>query len=270
MNFYYPEVLFQLTQRLADAGMRVLLFAVDTEGEAAEAIDRMWQYSVDGVISASHLSLPQYELLSERGIPVVLFNRWFAERKSDSVYSDADAAIGELVDDLVAGGHSRFALISGPARSMVGFGRADAYRAALARHDLSFATEAQGDFQYASGAQAADAILGAAAPTAILSVNDMMAMGAIDRLRHHHGVRVPGDISVSGIDGVASGQFDAYRLTTIRQPIGRMAEAAVAILLERLEREDGMREVRVLDCTLNYGGSTGPAPTPATSGISHV
>ena len=255
MNFYYPEVLFQLTQRFADVDMRVLLFTVDSEDDAQAALDPVWQYSVDGVISASHLSGAQYEWLQERGIPVILFNRWFAGRKTDSVAADSADAVSELVEHMVEGGHSRIALLRGPEGSMVGRTRLEQVEAALSQQGLAAVASAVGTYHYDSGKAAAQALLGAR-PTLIMAANDMMAMGLIDALRHTHGVRVPEDISVCGFDGIAAGQFAPYQLTTIRQPIGRMADAAASLLMQRLEREDVSPEIRRLGSTLLLGSST--------------
>ena len=258
MNFYYPEVLFQLTQRLSDQGLRVLLFTVDSEADADEVMDPVWQYSVDGVISASHLSHAQYELLRERHIPVILFNRWFADRSTDTVWADSSAASNELIEDLVSRGHTKFGLILGPDGSMVGRNRIEQIEAALIRHDLSPVATHRGDYRYASGADAVDTLI-EKGPTVIIGANDMMAMGAMDRLRHDLGLQVPKDVSVAGFDGIAAGQFSAYQLTTIRQPIARMAMATTDLLLERIERGDGTIEQRKLACTLIPGRSTADA-----------
>jgi DNA-binding LacI/PurR family transcriptional regulator len=255
MNFYYPEVLFQLTQRFAEQGLRVLLFTVDSEDDADGVLDPIWQYSVDGVISASHLSRTQYECLRERNIPVILFNRWFADQKTDSVFADSTDAVNELIDEMVASGHHRVAVVSGPDGSMVGRKRIEQVHAALARHGLEAVATQRGDYRYQSGVEAASDLL-AARPTLVVAANDMMAMGVMDALRHDHGVAVPDDISVAGFDGVTAGQFAAYRLTTIRQPIGRMAEAAVNLLLQRVETSDASCEQRILDCVLIPGQST--------------
>lgn len=262
MSFYYPEVLFQLTQRLSEQGIRVLLFTVDSEADADDVLDPIWQYSVDGVVSASYLSGAQFELLQERGIPVVLFNRWFDDHKSDNVWADSSAAVDELIDDLVAGGHTRFALIQGPDGSMVGYNRIKQIQDALSRHGIAAIASEQGDYRYDSGLRAASALL-SAEPTVMIAANDMMAMGAMDALRHEHGISVPKDISVAGFDGVASGQFAAYQLTTIRQPIGRMADAAVSLLMQRVERDDLTCEQRVLDSVLIPGQSTAPKGSPS-------
>ena len=79
LNLYYPEVLFRLTEELSRQGLRVLLFTVDSEEEAEEVIEQAWQFQVDGLISASHLSREQYDTLVKRHIPVVFFNRYFLD-----------------------------------------------------------------------------------------------------------------------------------------------------------------------------------------------
>ena len=260
MNFYYPEVLFQLTQRLSEQGLRVLLFTVDSEADADEVMDPIWQYSVDGVISASHLSRSQYELLRDRDIPVILFNRWFDDKSTDTVWADSAAAASELIEDLVSRGHTEFGLILGPEGSMVGHNRIEQIESALAQHDLSPTTQFRGDYRYASGVAAIETII-EHAPTVIIAANDMMAMGAMDYLRHDLNLRVPEDISVAGFDGIAAGQFSAYQLTTIRQPIARMASATTDLLLERIERGDATVEQRKLACTLIPGRSIADAAT---------
>ena len=257
MNFYYPEVLFQLTQRFSENGMRVLLFTVDSEADADDILNPIWQYSVDGVISASHLSVAQYESLRERDIPVVMFNRSFAGLKTHSIWADSAAAVEEMIDDLAAMGHQRFALLRGPEVSMVGRSRAEHVTQAIASRGLELVAEARGDYHYASGANQTATLL-EASPTAIIAANDMMAMGVMDALRHTHGLDVPGDISVAGFDGTAYGQFAAYGLTTIRQPIGRMADAAVDLLLEIVERSDLSSERRVFESEYMPSKSTSP------------
>lgn len=128
MNFYYPEVLFQLTQRFSTAGLRVLLFTVDTEDDVAATLDEIWRYQADGVISASHLSIEHHKAFQDRGIPVVLFNRFFADHQSNTVWCDPTDAVDEMVTHLKGFGHENIALIEGPEGSMVTQIRMDAVR----------------------------------------------------------------------------------------------------------------------------------------------
>ena len=259
LNFYYPEVLFQLTSRFSEEGQRVLLFTIEQPEDVANAIDQIWQYQVDGVISASHLSVDEHDLLRKRGIPVVMFNRYFADHSSTGVWCDPAPALEAMVDDLSSQGHTDFALLEGPDYSMVSRLRMEAARTAIASSGGRVVAATRGDYRYESASDAVQAILAQASPTAIVCANDMMAMGAMDELREVVGLSVPGDISVTGFDGIGAARFAAYELTTIRQPLGRMTDAAVSLLLGRVENPDVSDERRVLQGTYQPGASTGPA-----------
>ena len=120
----------------------------------------------------------------------------------------------------------------------------------------------KGDFTYDSGATGLQEILAAdsARPTAIICVNDMMAMGCMDEARSVVGLDVPNELSIIGFDGIGMSQFSSYELTTIRQPIGRMCEAAVTMITARIERPEQSSEKRVFEGALIAGGSIAAAP----------
>jgi LacI family transcriptional regulator len=81
--------------------------------------------------------------------------------------------------------------------------------------------------------------------TALFAYNDISAIGAI-RAFQEAGLRVPGDISVVGFDDIPAAAFHYPSLTTVRQPLRRMGEMAVEILIARIEdTSDGQREVAV-------------------------
>lgn len=69
--------------------------------------------------------------------------------------------------------------------------------------------------------------------TALVSYNDIAAIGAIRSFRDH-GLRVPEDISVVGFDDIQAAAFHTPSLTTIRQPLNSMGNTAARILLERI------------------------------------
>ncbi|MEU4921652.1 LacI family DNA-binding transcriptional regulator [Streptomyces parvus] len=91
----------------------------------------------------------------------------------------------------------------------------------------------------AEGALAADALLdrsegtGVERPEAMLFANDQMAVGALQALERR-GVRVPEDIAVTGFDGIPLSRIVRPPLTTVRQPIRRLGEEAVELLVQRL------------------------------------
>lgn len=87
----------------------------------------------------------------------------------------------------------------------------------------------------AEGAQAAETLLdrGGERPEAMLFANDQMAVGALRALARR-GVRVPQDMAVTGFDGIPLGRIVQPPLTTVRQPIRRLGEQAVELLVQRL------------------------------------
>ena len=90
---------------------------------------------------------------------------------------------------------------------------------------------------------------------ALICANDLMAIGAIDSARINFGIHVPGDLSVVGFDGVGPATWLAYQVATIRQPVRRMTEAAVAMLIERIERPGLSPEQRLFAGELLPGTS---------------
>ncbi|MFJ6568299.1 LacI family DNA-binding transcriptional regulator [Streptomyces sp. NPDC091292] len=91
----------------------------------------------------------------------------------------------------------------------------------------------------AEGALATDALLDRAAgrgdppPQGMLFANDQMAVGALHALERR-GVRVPEDVAVTGFDGIPLSRLVRPALTTVRQPMRRMGEEAVDLLVRRL------------------------------------
>jgi len=69
--------------------------------------------------------------------------------------------------------------------------------------------------------------------TALVSYNDIAAIGAIRALRDH-GLRVPEDVSVIGFDDIQGAAYHTPSLTTIRQPLNSMGNTAARILLQRI------------------------------------
>jgi LacI family transcriptional regulator len=95
--------------------------------------------------------------------------------------------------------------------------------------------------------------------TALFAYNDISAIGAI-RAFQEAGFRVPEDISVVGFDDIPAAAFHHPSLTTVRQPLQKMGEIAVGILISRIEGEkDQPREISVQP-EIVVRASTAPAP----------
>lgn len=254
-NLYYPQVLAELTQRLDEQGIRVLLFALQSEGDAGEVLPQLWRYRVDGAIAAARLTPEHVAQFARHRVPVVLYNRYAEDDAVPSVVCDSLGGERMLVDRLVEAGHQRFAILSGPEDSYVGNQRVQGALARLAHHGLT-ADVLPGRFDHESGAEAMRRVMAMAQrPDALICANDLMAIGAIDAARDAFGLTIPGDLSIVGFDGVGPAAWPSYRLTTIRQPVRRMSEAAVTMLLERMANPDLPPEVRSFSGALIRGRS---------------
>jgi LacI family transcriptional regulator len=100
--------------------------------------------------------------------------------------------------------------------------------------------------------------------TALVSFNDIAAIGAIRAFRDHN-LRVPEDISVVGFDDIQVAAFHNPSLTTIRQPLHNMGTASARILLERLRGKKEYPEQVAIVPELIIRESTMP-PNPKRMG----
>ena len=255
-NLAYPEVLAEFTQRLSAQGIRVLLFTLAAESEVNEALDQIWRYRVDGAIVAARLSDKQLSAFAERGVPVVLYNRVGGEVSAASVRCDSVNGEAELVDALVSAGHQNFGIIAGPSDSYVGQERVSAASSRLEKYGFEAAV-VPGNFDYASGEEGMRELVRITTGKldAVICANDLLAIGAIDCARFELNLRVPDDLSIVGFDGVGPARWRGYQLTTIRQPVRRMTDAAVAMLIDRIDQADLPPEQRVFAGELLLGNS---------------
>ena len=235
-NLYYPEVLAELTRRLSEHDIRVLLFALQAESDVDSILDQVWRYRVDGAIVAAHLSPEKLRDFARHRVPVVLYNRSSEEEPVSSVCCDSQGGERLLVDGLYGAGARHFGIIAGPDDSFVSQERVRGAQQRLQELGLKVAI-VSGAFDYASGASGLRELhtsLGNKLD-ALICANDLMAIGAIDCARNELGLRIPDDLSIVGFDGVAPAEWASYHVSTIRQPVRRMTDAAVSMILERID-----------------------------------
>lgn len=255
-NLYYPEVLAELTRRLSDRDIRVLLFTLQAESDVDAQLDQVWRYRVEGAIIAARLSPLQLREFARRRVPVVLYNRFGEGEAVSSVCCDSVGGERQLVEGLVAAGHCCFGIITGPSDSYVSKQRVAGAVGRLAELGHQ-ATIVEGAFDYDSGARGLCVLRERTESKldALICANDLMAIGAIDCARNEFKLAIPADLSVVGFDGVAPASWASYQLSTVRQPVRRMTEAAVTMILERMEDINLSPEVRTFAGSLIEGKS---------------
>jgi LacI family transcriptional regulator len=237
----YATMLEAIGAKLSSLGHRMMVWDAEYGGDLP-ASKALRQGLVDGVILLAVTASSEFlQDTFSASAPVVLLNRTMDEYPSDQVGSD-NLEGGRMVAHYFMGhGRMHLALVGGLQRATPIRDREIGFRQALtqAGHDLPQDYYRRSDsFTYDSGREAARELLKVnPAPDAIFCVNDMLALGAIDGIRSL-GLRVPQDVWVVGYDDIELSAWDAYDLTTVRQPIQAMVNEAVDLLLAKIAHRE--------------------------------
>lgn len=244
-NQFYPDVLERLSLKLQQMGYHILILPAGP-GRAEGAIAQMIDHQVDGIITASvTLSDDLTARCEALGLPVVLFNRGQEDARLAQVTSANLAGGRRIAEFLVAGGHRRIGHVAGLSDTSTGRDRAEGFRQGLDAAGMAPVAVLEGRFERAAAADAAEALVRRHRCDAIFVGNDHMAFAVIDRLRHELGVDVPGEVSIVGYDDVPMAAWAGYDLTTLRQPVGRMVDAAIAQLMAQLDGEARPEKIEI-------------------------
>lgn len=198
-------------------------------GEVHVAIDRLAAHQVDGVLVATRMQTSDIAALERAQLPAVLLNQPSAidgvPTFGVDLYGGARAAVEHLVD----GGRTAIAYL-GPDES--DSRRLQGWRDSLAARGLAEGPVMDAAFTRRGGHIAATRLL-AEHPqtTAVFASSDQIAVGALLAL-HEHGIRIPEQMAIVSFDDSPDAEYAWPPLTAVRQPIDRMAAAAVARLLD--------------------------------------
>lgn len=241
----------------------------------AQLVERFRSLGVRGLIYTS--SVPELEALrlihpaiANGEFPVVLFDRKMSPIKNlDFVGVDNQKGITTAVEYLITFGHERIAFLCGLPGSATGKDRFEAFREAMMQNGLEVRSDwiYPGDYTFSAGVACAEQLIeiseissrpDSERPTALLAANDLMALGVMKRLLEAGWV-LPQQFSVIGFDGIEEGTHFHPTLTTISQPVARLAREAFELLARRMkEMERGesfpARE-KVLDPIFTPGSS---------------
>lgn len=247
----------------AEHGYRMIFELVDTHSAHVER-------EITGALSALHpdgviLTPPHSDnplitaLLTRQGIPFARIGS-VEEGAGFSIAMDEAGAGAAATRHLVELGHRRIGFITGSGDYALSAARLDGYRRAVGEAGLADAPllVAPGDFSFASGRRASEALLALPEPpSAIIASSDQMALAAVQVARER-GLAVPEDLSVVSFDDSPITRFSTPPLTAICQPIAAMTARAAALLIAATAGESAPAERSVLPFDLAVRGSTAP------------
>lgn len=172
-----------------------------------------------------------------------------------SVTSDDTLAAGMAIRHLVELGHEKIVVVGGPrqlsdATRLRYRGCLEAFRERGIVFDETLDYETA-RFSCLGGYRAAQALLARGREfTALFAMSDVMAIGAIRALQDA-GKRVPEDVSVMGLDGLAIGEYTVPRLATVAQAVEALAEKSLELLLEGIGGNENARH-EIVPVTLQW------------------
>jgi DNA-binding LacI/PurR family transcriptional regulator len=213
---------------------------------------------VSGLHADTTADPERYRRLRDRGLPIVLVNGYHEGIDAPFTSNDDVASMELALTHLVQLGHRQVGLAIGPDRYVPVIRKIQGFRASmkslLGRDDVDELVE-RTMFSVEGGDTAAARLIERGC-TAIVCGSDLMALGAI-RAARRAGLRVPDDVSVVGYDDSPLIAFTDPPLTTVRQSVQAMSEAAVRALLDEIAGEPAPRAEFVFRPELVVRSSTG-------------
>jgi LacI family transcriptional regulator len=267
---YLAQFLIGGLHAARSAGVHLVIESCESEDadEQAEVTRRFATSDVEGVVLPPPLSEsePIMAELAAMGIPVVTVAMGAPQADSLNVRIDDYAAAMEMTRYLLELGHRNIGFIKGHPNHVASHDRYRGFCDALteAGIDCQKAPAEQGYFSYRSGLSAGERLLARAErPTAIFASNDDMAAASVS-VAHRMGLNVPEDVSIVGFDDTALATSVWPELTTVKQPIAAMAEAALELLIADLRSHQAGTPrkftERVLSHAMIIRESSGPPP----------
>jgi len=262
---FFSELLVGIGNAAAQEGFDLLVSTRPPGSQEMEAYRRMVQgRRVDGllIVRTRHQDERIRYLLAHH-FPFVAHGR--SDVDGDFPYIDVDGTHGfqEATAYLIRLGHRRIAFITASPVFMFVSHRLEGYYQAMAAAGLPIDPHLlmEGDLTEEGGYSCAHRLLSLSEPpTAILCMNDLTALGAMQAIQER-GLVVGQDVSVIGYDDISLAARSSPPLTTLRQPIYETGKRICRMLIHLVRGEPLDTPRLILTPQLIVRQSTGPVPS---------
>ena len=243
-NPFWASVLRGVETVADEAGLTMVIGSTHQDPERQEHLLRVLKsQGVDGLVIAPIVDrAADWAPFEDRRFGVVTLERQGADSTGAWVSLDNVEGARLAMSHLLDHGHRRIALVNGPASVSWCAERRAGVVLALAEHGLE-ARDVVVDVEVCDltvdeGAAAIAPLLDSRSVTAVMCVNDMLALGALLAM-HERGLRVPQDVALIGYDDADFAPALNPSLSTVRQPSFEMGVAAARLLLRADGRDPG-------------------------------
>lgn len=251
-NFRNPLILdvFDLfTRGLQDRGLRPLLVNLSGATDPAASLRMLRQYSVDGVIVASSTLPPSFaQAFRDAGLPVIhAFGRPSGAEGVPVVGIDNVACGRMAAEALLRRGYQKVGFLGGPQAATSTQDRAAGFLAALEGQPVAVSVSYASDYSFDAGEAEMARLLRGDRAEAYFCGDDLLAVGALGAIRQA-GLSVPGDIGLIGLNDMDMSRWPMIGLTTIRQPVSDIIDAAIDGVVAAIAEPDRLAESRLFPC----------------------
>jgi len=223
---FYALELIRATGNLCEVfKLDLLLHLTDSHTRAPLNLRGMGGLLFSDIIGTRY----QVEEALSSGIPTVVINNYVKDLPVSCVAIDNSGGAENAVNYLVSLGHKKIAHISGDVATQAAALRLEGYIQALKKNNIPVKEEyiLKTDYSRGQARSAAEALFKLQdTPTAVFVASDSMALEVMT-LTREMGKSIPGDLSIVGFDDNPSGLYGPVALTTVRQPLIKMAEEGV-------------------------------------------
>ncbi len=264
-NPFFLDIFRALENEAHRRGYDVLVANTDyNPRQLAASIHIMMGRRLAGLaVIVSEMGPPMMQELLESTVPILVFDVWPPEGNMRCIKVRYEKSIQRVVEYLHSMGHRRMAFVGHHAELDSLQERKRSFLDTMKRYAGEVAHTVVTDRDGPAGGQQATRTLLASGfkPTAIICVNDFMALGVLKELREQS-LSVPRDVSVTGYDNISLSEFAFPPLTTVnipREVIGRLAFSV--LVPEESFNGDSQEQGReyLIDPELVIRESTGPA-----------
>lgn len=243
-NPYFSAIAEGVQHVLARANFQLILCASGPDEKVEpEYLEMLANKQVDGLIIASRIMVPPEEnhktllKMARKGYPMVTLGLRIDTRElyCDAITTDTSLGTREAMLHLIENGHTRIAYFGAPKR--IASRRLEIYRSTMSERGMFVPEDIilEADPTLENGFKLAQKVLDSRdRPTAILAVNDMVAVGAMIALQEH-GVSIPHEMSIVGFDDIPLASIIRPTLTTVAQPKYELGRLAAERLVGRLD-----------------------------------
>lgn len=189
--------------------------------------------------------------LLQTDMPLVYAYNYTKNPEDIMVSSDNQKISYQTVSFMIEKGHRRIGLISGPVDSIPAFKRLIGYQTALMEAGISMDPQlvTYGNWSHTSGMKECRKLMELKdAPTAIFSMNDWMAVGAMKAMKEM-GIQAGKDVEIVGFDDIELCLFSEPQLSTIRVPLEEIGREAARKITQMSEKKEMSNNYEELPCT---------------------